>query len=301
MKFPLLTLLGAMLLSACLPYLTKPGDTRTVVTHAEGQERRYLLYVPPSHLEDEPAPLVITFHGFVQWPAHQLWMSRWNELADEEGFLVAYPSGSQLPKRWTVGGPSGILWAPEPDIAFVLRMIAEIARDYHIDLDRIYVNGMSNGGGMSFVLACELAEWVAAAGIVAGGIVEPPTGCKPARPVPLIAFHGTDDGIVPWDGSEWFGPIRLQGFPQWTGAWAERNGCAPTPVTAPVTTHVHRKAYGDCRDDADVHLYVVEGGGHTWPGGEALPRFIAGHTTDEIDATRTMWNFFQAHSRHTSP
>lgn len=293
-----LVIAAVLLLSSCLPYLYVPQDTQERVTRAAGKRREYLLHVPPSYAPDRPAPLVITIHGFSQWPAHQLWLSRWNRLADEKGVIVAYPSGTGLPKRWTMHGSNGMRFDAAPDVAFLRRMLAEIARDYRIDPARIYVNGLSNGGGMTYILACELADRIAAVGVVSGGFLEPAGGCKPSRPMPLIAFHGDADALVPYHGGQFLvAPFPFPPVETWVAAWGARNGCAPAPVTAAVTAHVRGTRYLGCAAGSEVVLYTIAGGGHTWPGGEALPVFIAGHTTQEIDATRLMWAFFETHAR----
>lgn len=289
--------LAVVALSGCLPYLYTPSDTLEITTKSGDKQREYLLHVPASYSKAKPAPLVITIHGFSQWPAHQLWLSRWNKLADEKGVIVAYPSGTGLPKRWAMGGSNHAKFDPTADIAFIKRMIAEIARDYRIDASRVYVNGLSNGGGMTYLLACELADHIAAVGLVAPGIIEP-KACKPSRPVPVIAFHGTDDPIVPYGGGTLVvAPTPFPHIEAWVAAWGGRNGCAPAPVTAPVTAHVRTMSYHGCAAGSEVVLFTIEGGGHTWPGGEALPEIIAGHTTQEIDATRLMWAFFEKHAR----
>lgn len=293
----LLHVLLALALGGCLPYLYTPSDTQEITTRSGGKQREYLLHVPPSYTKAKPAPLVITIHGFSQWPAHQLWLSRWNKLADEKGFITVYPSGTGLPKRWAMGGSNHAQFDPAPDIRFLKQMIAEIARDYSIDASRIYVNGLSNGGGMTYLLACELADHIAAVGLVAPGILEPKS-CNPSRPVPVIAFHGTDDPVVPYGGGTLFvAPTPFPSTEGWVAAWGGRNGCAPAPVTASVTTHVRTISYGGCAAGSEVVLYKIEGGGHTWPGGEDLPEIIAGYTTHEIDATRLMWAFFEKHAR----
>jgi polyhydroxybutyrate depolymerase len=297
MKILLHITLAAAFLSGCLPYLYTPAGTQVVTTRTDGQQREYLLYVPASYSPESPAPLVITIHGFSQWPGHQAWLSRWNQLAEEKGVIVAYPSGTGFPKRWAMGGSNGMTFDSAPDVAFLRRMIGEIASQYRIDATRIYVNGLSNGGGMTYILACELADHIAAVGVVAGGIIEPVEGCHPSRPVPVIAFHGSADKIVPYAGGKF--PLAPYPFPRiedWAAGWGDRNGCAPAPMTA-TTGAVHSSRYVDCAGGSEVILYTVDGAGHTWPGGEALPVFIAGQTTQEIDATRLMWDFFAAHAR----
>ena len=259
-----------------------------------GKTRTYLLYVPERYHPSVPAPLVISIHGYAEWPAHQMEISRWNELADQYGFLVVYPSGTRFPLRWRTRAEVGSAADPMPDVTFIAELIDTLERDYNIDPKRIYANGLSNGGGMSFVLSCELSQRIAAVGLVAGAYLTPWEACNPSRPVPAILFHGTADPIVPYQG----GPSRsfdlpFPVIPEWVNALARHRGCNSTPRELQPLGRVRGVQYTGC--SADVVFYTIEGGGHTWPGGKAIPRWIAGTTTYDIDATRMMWDFFQQH------
>ncbi|MBN1180161.1 MAG: hypothetical protein JXD18_13200, partial [Anaerolineae bacterium] len=125
---------------------------------SSGVLREYLLYVPPSYDPATPTPLVITLHGFAQWPANQRDVSRWNPLADEYGFIVVYPSGTGFPKRWGAHGTTDSLNPQMEDVTFISDLIGKLESEYNIDPTRIYANGLSNGGGMSYLLACKLSE-----------------------------------------------------------------------------------------------------------------------------------------------
>jgi polyhydroxybutyrate depolymerase len=255
-----------------------------------GETRRYLLYVPKSYDPSVPTPLVVTLHGFMQWPANQAGISRWNKLADQFGFIVVYPSGTGFPKRWLSWNATGY----KPDLTFISDLIDKLSAEYNIDPARIYANGLSNGGGMSFLLSCKLSERIAAIGLVSGAYGFPWEACDPSRPVPAIIFHGTADPIVPYLGS----PPRASGFvfpsiPDWVATYAERNGCDPAPQSLPANGDVSGIRYTNCA--GDVVFYTIDGGGHSWPGGGYLPKFIVGKTSHDIDATRTMWDFFQQH------
>jgi polyhydroxybutyrate depolymerase len=291
----LLSLLGLAALLVLLAFLAyRIMDRRSGTLVSSGERRSYLLHVPESYDPSVPTPLVISIHGFAEWPAHQMQISRWNELADEYGFLVVYPSGTDFPKRWrtTRFDPGD----PMIDVTFISDLIEALSAEYNLDPARIYANGLSNGGGMSFVLSCELADRLAAFGSVAGAYVYPLEDCTPARPVPAILFHGTADPIVPYMG----GPSR--GFdmpfpviPDWVAALADRHGCDRQPVVLPDEGAVSGVRYTGCQDEAEVVFYSVAGGGHSWPGGEPLPEFITGPTNRDIDATRLMWEFFARH------
>jgi polyhydroxybutyrate depolymerase len=162
-----------------------------------GEKRSYLLYVPESYDPTVPTPLIITLHGFAQWPANQAGVSQWNELADEYGFIVVYPAGTGFPMRWRTWGAPGSDTDPMQDVTFISDLIDKLSAEYNIDPARVYANGLSNGGGMSFVLSCKLSERIAAFGSVAGAYSLPWGECNPARPLPAIVFHGTADPIVP--------------------------------------------------------------------------------------------------------
>lgn len=253
-----------------------------------GEKRVYLLYVPRSYNPATPAPLVLSLHGFAGWPAHQQEVTRWDELAEQHGFIVAYPCGTRFPLRWRAYADSG------QDVGFLTDLIDKLAGEYNIDPARIYVNGISNGGGMTARLACELSGRIAAIGMVSGAFLTAPQDCRPARPVPAILFHGTADPIVPFQGGR-SGPFDRP-FPairDWVAALAQSYGCDEPPLELPASGQVSGLRYTGCK--ADVDFYIIEGGGHAWPGGKAMPVWISGHTSQEIDATRVMWDFFVAH------
>ena len=261
---------------------------------SSGERRKYLLYVPASYDPATPSPLIISMHGFAEWPAHIMEISHWNELADEHGLIVVYPAGTGFPLRWRASAFRLDDEVPLTDVKFIADLIDELMQTYNIDETRIYANGLSNGGGMAYLLACKLSDRIAAIGGVAGAYMFPWDDCHPTRPVPLIAFHGSNDRIVPYGGGE-SRPFEysLPIIPDWVMAWGDRNGCDEQGVQIPATGGVSGIQYTNCDQDADVILYTIAGGGHTWPGGKPIVESIVGHTTQEIDATRVMWEFFQ--------
>ena len=261
---------------------------------SSGEKREYLLYVPRSYDRSKPTPLVISMHAAGLWGASQKDISQWNELADSKGFIVVYPSG--------VGGKGVRVWRAEPgdgltkDVRFISELIDTLRASYNIDSTRIYANGLSNGGGMSFALSCTLSDRIAAVGIVAAAQTLPWRWCTDERPVPMIAFHGTADPEIPYNGgSSWVSPRPFPSTPRWAANWARRNRCGENSVESTVAADVTRREYRECADDATVVLYTVHGGGHTWPGGMRLPEWFVGRTTHSIDATSLMWEFFSEH------
>ena len=258
---------------------------------SSGEKREYLLYVPKSYDSTTPTPLVISMHGGWGWPVMQRDLSKWNRLAESRGFIVAYPSGLERVWRVVHRGP-GL----EKDVRFISDLIDALEKAYNIDPTRIYANGLSNGGGMAFVLSCTLSDRIAAVGMVAAAQMLPWSWCTDRRPVPMISFHGTADRVVPYEGgTSWVWDGSFPDVSEWAANWARRNQCGPDTVESAVAADVTRRDYTDCADDAAVVLFTIQGGGHTWPGGEPLPEWFVGPTSRSVDATRQMWAFFQEH------
>lgn len=241
-----------------------------------GMKREYVLYVPRSYRAVRPTPLVISLHGAGMWPAQQENMTHWDQLAEEFGFLVVYPAARG--RVWRVSHPGVSVVS---DVRFVADLIDSLRARYAIDPGRVYANGFSLGGAMTFVLSCTLSDRLAAVGTVSAAQTLPWSWCIDKHAVPLINFHGTAD-LVPYAGGPSPDPLNPLTFPSvraWTAQWARRNACAPRPVESAVTSDVSLREYQHCANDATVALYTVQGGGHAWPGGKALPRWPFGRTT----------------------
>jgi len=272
---------------------------------SSGEERDYLLYVPHNYDPAKPLPLVISLHGAMNWPGFQQEVTQWNRLADEAGFIVVYPAGTGTgPRIWDMRGWSNP--ATMPDVRFIADLIEKLQKSYSIDAKRIYVNGLSNGGGMAFVLSCTLSHRIAAVGVVAAAQLLPFTWCKDTTAVPMMAIHGDADEVVPYNGGKvWIAPVPFPSVPQWAASWAKRNRCAATPVESKRAPDLVRTEYKDCADDASVVLYTVHGGGHQWPGGRPLPAWLGlemrmfgtplGRRSESIDSAEELWAFFRAH------
>ena len=263
------------------------GNNGAIVS--AGKKREYLLYVPKTYDSTRPTPLVISLHGAGGWPVQQMELSGWNRVAEREGFIVVYPSGI------ATAGPR--VWHQDRgDVAFISELIDKVAANYNIDQSRIYANGMSNGGGMTFTLSCRLSDRIAAVGMVGAAQLVPFKSCADRKAVPMIAFHGTADPMAPYNGGmSWVVPSALPAMPTWVANWAKRNRCDFKPIDSPVAADVTRREYTHCADGAPVVLYTILGGGHTWPGGQQMPEWFAGPTSRSIDASRVMWDFFRSH------
>jgi polyhydroxybutyrate depolymerase len=253
-----------------------------------GIPRSYILYVPTTYKANRSMPLVFNFHGLGSNAASQFAYSELAGLAEKFKFIMVAPNG--LGNSWNGGYCCGFAAANGiDDVGFTSDMIDTISSEYCINPDRIYSTGISNGGFMSYRLGCDLSDRIAAIGPVAAANVT--TSCAPSRPVPVIAMNGTDDVLVNYAG----GLASVQ-------AWAAGNGCSATPEVVYEEGEVTCVAYEDCDEGATVELCTVEGGGHNWPGAIDLVEqdpvlyWWAGHTTQDIDASRAIWKFFAGRS-----
>src|SRR3984893_2214659 len=270
------------------------ATTDTIIS--SGEKRECLLYVSKSYDRTKPTPLVISLHTSMSWPSSSMAISQWNLVADENEFIVVYPEGTGFgPKSWEMRGsetPSHM-----PDVIFISELIDKLEASYNIDKTRIYANGMSNGGGMAFVLSCTLSDRIAAVGMISAGLEPGWSWCTDHRPMPVIAFHGTADPICPYNGGRSkFGDDIFPSVPSFMANWARRNRCGPNPIESAVAADVTRLQYTECADDASVVLFTVKGEGHQWPGGKSIvAKWLVGPYSRSIDATRQMWAFFREH------
>lgn len=274
-----------------------------------GEERWYLLTTPTAHDGTTPLPLVLEFHGLAEGAAIAAEMSQLDTVAEREGFVVAYPNGSGSPVRWDQHLDSN----PNRDFELVDTLLHRLGAELCIDEARVYATGLSYGAIMSSALACVMADRFAAIAPVAG--VEHPPGCEPARPIPVLAFHGTADPILYFNGGVGdlgaalsggtleppAEPVELDGdgYPAAVASWAASNGCGDA-TDERRSAHVIERTY-DCDVDAEVRFFIIEGGGHSWPGSafSAAIEKIVGPTTDELDATEEIWSFFARNALET--
>ncbi len=267
--------------------------------------RTYKLYVPAAYDGSEPWPLVIVLHGYTVDADFMISATGMNAVADTGHFLVAYPQGlwAQLlvsippfPDNGTGWNSGGIVVSGNDDVGFLSQMIHKIGLSAKVDPARVFACGLSNGGYMSYRLACELSDRIAAVASVSA-LMPTDVPCSNGRPVPLMEIHGTADPIVPFDGIP---PYNLS-IPDGIAFWVNHNGCdaAPAVIQLPdlVTTDnstVTVKSYGNCDDGAEVLLYETVGAGHAWPTPYApfTPPFLGPRNAD-INASTEIWNFFK--------
>ena len=266
-----------------------------------GLTRTYRLYSPASLDRSRPAPLLLVLGGVGNDGEDMVSPTDFDTIAGEEGFLVAYPDGVR--KTWNAGYCClGRTRSGPDDVAFLTSLIDQVGTEEEVDPARVFVTGVSAGAMMAYRLGCDMADRIAGVGSVAGAMVL--EACHPSRPVSVIEFHGTDDGLVPYEGGRTAGGATEPSPSSRAVAqhWAELNGCEAGPreqVDGPVTT----SSWSRCASGSAVELVLIQGGGHTWfaPG--------LGAANGAVDASRAMWSFFEglpadpgrAVSRETGP
>jgi len=291
-------------------------DQKGAITH-DSLKRTFNIYTPSSYEKSVPLPLVITLHGRGAngWSMILLTRKGFNKLADRDGFIVLYPDGIEF--NWNDGrmdeeAEDRAHKENIDDVGFISALIDYMIKDYNIDPRRVYVTGISNGAIMSYRLACELSQKIAAIAPVDGNIpymLYP--HCSPSGPVSVLAINNLNDPLVPFEGGYIYGKIsrknlgRVLSVDESIGFWVNLNKCSLTPLVEEEPdmdpedgTRVIRREYNNCADGTEVVLYTVDGGGHTWPGGlQYLPAWIIGKTCRDIDANEVIWSFFKRHSR----
>jgi polyhydroxybutyrate depolymerase len=265
-----------------------------------GLMRTCSVHLPPGYDGGRVVPLVLALHGMGGDGPAMARLTHFNAIADGGGFIVAYPDGVR--RCWSFG-PLPMLGGIE-DVGFIAALIASLSSDLEIDRKRVYALGMSNGGGLIDLLICRRADLFAAVGIVAAMVAAFMTRvCHPSRPVSVLMVHGTNDTLVPFDGGGRRRAVLLSA-PATAQHRARMAGCIVGPVVSYLPdyandgTRVRCEVHSGGQGGAEAILYVIEGGGHTWPGGWAyLPERIIGKTSQQFDASLVLWDFFQ---RHTS-
>ena len=295
--------------AGCGSTSVRASTTQESMTVA-GLDREWYLHVPAAHDGQAPLPLVVQLHGYGN-DVTDMALTGLDGLGDQEGFVVATPVGRDAKPRWLfeLDSPAIDVTQANPDVAFIGALIDRLGADLCLDTSRVYVTGLSNGGWLTSALPCALGDRIAAIAPVAG-VMDFGADCRPPRPVPTIAFHGSADVILPMSGG--FAPEVLAELKADTGGsfgdnpiWdvpvrervsglAVRDGCEREPVTDRVSGDAERLTWS-CPGEMDVQLVVVDGGGHDWPRSGPGPADAPGASPRKVDASRLIWDFFMEH------
>lgn len=289
----------ALLFSLCSPLLFGQQNITGEFQH-DGETREYRLHIPPAYEAGMSLPLVINMHGYGSNAGQQELYSGFNTIADTANFFVVYPEG--LLDNANSTHFNAYFNSTVDDLGFLSLLIDQLFTDYNIDLSRVYSTGMSNGGFMSYRLACELSDRIAAIASVTGAMTFTQVdNCQPNRAIPVMQIHGTADATVPYNGSTGFFPPISENV----DFWIQNNGCDTAPVVTEVpdinmmdNTTASFETYSMCDDNTEVVFYTIENGGHTWPG--AFPFEVLGNTNQDFKANETVWRFFNKFT-HPSP
>ncbi len=265
--------------------------TLTQVTSTETIVREYILYVPANYdpQSTTPIPLVINMHGFGDCAADYFDaignFYNFNELADQENFIVVYPQGAWRPEKedryWEPGDP-GVDHIYDNDVYFLEQLVSEVGTNFNLNMDKIFACGYSNGGMMAYSLACNSYDLFSGIGIMSGTMLE--EDCDVMNPIPIIKFHGIADFVLPYNGDQWY-----QSAADVIDFWLDQNNISPNSL---ITTMINggdviREEYTGSEPNSCVTFYTVheewgDPGGHVW-------------FSDQMDATnpnQIMWDFF---------
>ncbi|MEO8761946.1 MAG: T9SS type A sorting domain-containing protein [Bacteroidia bacterium] len=288
-----------LILSLCTALFSNAQTTVYDTIISGGVKRSYILYIPAIYNASHATPLVFNFHGYTSTNVQQAFYANFSPVADTANFIIVLPQGL------STGGNTG--WAnfgtvasASADINFVSNLIDTLSAQYNVNSNRIYSTGLSNGGFMSYDLACFLNNRFAAIASVAGSMVASHiTSCNPARKIPVMEIHGTTDPTVSYSGTS--GIVASTNIDSLVKFWVKFNNCNQTPTTTSVTnisttdncTAIHYTYDSQTTCGSTVEFFQVVGGGHTWPGASyILPVGSSGNTNEDFNACKEIWRFF---------
>jgi polyhydroxybutyrate depolymerase len=252
-------------------------------------QREYILYIPASYDGTVAYPVLFNFHGYTSNASQQMVYGDFRPIADTAGFLIVHPQGT-LDNTGTTHFNVGFGGSTTDDVGFTAALLDTLTAQYVIDESRVYSTGMSNGGYMSFHLACNLSDRFAAVASVTGTMV-PATlnNCGATHITPILQIHGTNDGTVPYMGSTWSASVDAV-----MNHWVTFNNCNPTPTIEAIPntntldgSTAERFSYANANGCTLVEHYKITNGGHTWPGSiVSLPG-----TNYDFNASQVVWEF----------
>jgi polyhydroxybutyrate depolymerase len=286
-----------------------PGVNEIRTLNHDGRERTYLLHIPVGLHENETVPLVFVFHGGGGNGSGMASLTKFDKLADREGFIAVFPDG--VGNSWNDGRQnlaSEAYLLNVDDVGFVDAMIETISLEFPVDRKKIYATGISNGATFCHFLAAQRASTFAAIAPVAGGLAIPfNEQFNPDDSVSVLIIQGTDDPLVPYNGGQIAGGNRgaIISTDDTVELWVQNDGCSNIPLEEELpnidlydSCLATQYTWSNGHADSAVVLLKIEGGGHTWPGGaQYLPRSIIGRVCEDFDATEVIWSFFKDHPK----
>jgi polyhydroxybutyrate depolymerase len=286
-----------ILLLFIFPVLTIKGQTSVKSFTFDGIVRSYRIFIPSGYDPAIKHPVVFNLHGNGSNASVQESYSEMNLVADTANFIIIYPDG--LNNTWNVGFNNPYNSGTK-DVGFISALIDTVSANYNVDPLRVYSCGMSLGGFMSYRLACELHERIAAIASVTGLMSSSlPNNCQQDKAVPVLQIHGTDDETVLYNGTNWHTSVNYT-----MDYWIQKNSCPTSPIITNIPDIVNEGStvvkyyYGPCTNNSEVVLFKVENGGHTWPGD--IPYAPLGNTNQDIKASIEIWKFFSRHKLNST-
>jgi len=261
------------------------------------ENRTFYIHLPLNYKKEKKYPLVLLFHGTVANANKIKNYTKFNEFADEKEIIIVYPEYT--------GNWDWDLKSPEKtkEVKYITAVINYMEKNFNIDKKRIYQTGYSSGAEMSYILACSIPDKIAAFAPVAGNIRKTYVqGCYAKKPTPIMIIHGTEDPYEKWNGN----PAKeMLSVDDTLNFWKKRNGCSDKQEESDFSQKADNnstkaKMYlnSNCKDNTEVSLLKIEGGGHTWPGASTSERIetFLGKTNYDINANDIIWDFFSRHS-----
>lgn len=275
----------------CAPARALPTGSTQRTIESGGQTRSFLIHVPPGYDGSTKTPLVLLFHGLGGTPQGVVDTTSMADLADQHDTILVAPLARGRITEWDYRSP---ITDPTSDLAFVRDLVKELKADACVDTSRVYAAGFSNGSVLALALACDGTTKFAAYGAVSGPYWS--DSCRSSPPASIVYFHGLRDKVVPYAGAKTvIGP--LPPVNDVMASWAAHDSCPAASATTTVARHVRHYTWSSCKDGSGVNVYVVDNGGHRWPGGEPAPSGrVSGVMTQEIDASTLIWRFFEQHA-----
>jgi polyhydroxybutyrate depolymerase len=236
----------------------QPGDSERTLT-INGQERTYLLHIPPGLDKGHPVSVVLIFHELEASAEDVSLLTHFDDIADKNGFI--------------------------DEIAFVRQILSDLGTVASLDPKGVYVAGFSNGGMLSYRLACEMSDTFAAIASVSGDLFYSP--CQPQQSISVIQVHGLADTIVPYNGGKgiYLPNVIFPPVEQGITTWVQLDGCPSSAKVESEGTIFTHYIYAPCKAGTAVELYTFNSGGHEWPSKYVWP------------ASQAIWDFFAAHPK----